>query len=539
MTSTSEQNLFDLASKAISQVCCENKAIDLRLFAFSVLAAAFTCKEQSTLILEGHPILTDRIARDVLSLFPSSTVMRVDFGRRELSIVRNLDCTRVLYIPDIERQVNIFNCIQNWSDNDGFWFKKIAEKTIHKVIVGKVAVLATCQDTKSIRNRYGWFFDKAWTLSKTVSEMVPSRDFVSLTNRFDDLKLSEQPAFKSVQAALVNMEGTPTDVELPPDVVAMSMHNPVECNKIATLYKSLTLLRRAPVTDDLIARFFWLTEKSQELTPVQNKVLAKVKELTLRLDKARLSTMNWIPSTIIAQKLNNEKVSRKTINRALAALCAAGYLVPKLVKNRGIAYEYMLGSTGEPFGLNTTLDTVEDRQTRRAASQALDGIKDPAAVPMLITALMGIDARARRAASKALVTIGSISVPALVSALKNADVYSGAAIVEVLGKIKDPAAVPSLIARLKEVNNESYRKHIAHALLTIDNSAGKKELLDIIVKLQDIELAFITYRMIKRHELPIEIKDMVIKKREDLEAQKDEANRRRQEELEAYRERLQ
>jgi len=87
---------------------------------------------------------------------------------------------------------------------------------------------------------------------------------------------------------------------------------------------------------------------------------------------------------------------------------------------------------------------------REAAAAALGRIGDAAAVPGLLAALRDESRQVREAAAEALGEIGAPAVPGLLAALRDADWRVRRAAAAALGEIGDAAAVPGLLAALRD-----------------------------------------------------------------------------------------
>ncbi|WP_028459444.1 HEAT repeat domain-containing protein [Chloroflexus sp. Y-396-1] len=110
------------------------------------------------------------------------------------------------------------------------------------------------------------------------------------------------------------------------------------------------------------------------------------------------------------------------------------------------------------------------------AARALGRIGDAAAVPELLAALRDADWNARRAAAEALVQIGAAAVPGLLAALRDASEWVRQVAASALGRIGDAAAVPELLHALRDANPD-VREAAAGALGRIGDAAAVPELL--------------------------------------------------------------
>nr|MDO8109717.1 hypothetical protein [Candidatus Sigynarchaeota archaeon] len=144
-----QKTINQLATVAISQLQLNKCWADQMRFVFAVAAASFTCRKSAAMILQGCPADTSRIAEDVLLLFPPAAVARA----ADINKVAVFRDTRVIYIPDIEHNLDVLSLLQQWTDGAGL------------MIAGeRVSLLVTCQDVQSIPPRFHWLHDIAWVL---------------------------------------------------------------------------------------------------------------------------------------------------------------------------------------------------------------------------------------------------------------------------------------------------------------------------------------------------------------------------------------
>lgn len=87
-------------------------------------------------------------------------------------------------------------------------------------------------------------------------------------------------------------------------------------------------------------------------------------------------------------------------------------------------------------------------QRRSSAAWVLGELREPAAVPSLVEALRDENEAVRREASLALERIGAPAAPRLLVALNDTDLDLQASLIKLLGKLKEQTAVPALIAQL-------------------------------------------------------------------------------------------
>ena len=95
-----------------------------------------------------------------------------------------------------------------------------------------------------------------------------------------------------------------------------------------------------------------------------------------------------------------------------------------------------------------------DTDLKRRLVEALGKLGDPQAVPPLIKALGDDWDDVRRAAAEALVKIGTPAVPALIQALGHRYSAVRRAAAEALGELGDPQAVPALTERLQDESGD-------------------------------------------------------------------------------------
>ena len=92
----------------------------------------------------------------------------------------------------------------------------------------------------------------------------------------------------------------------------------------------------------------------------------------------------------------------------------------------------------------------EQWQRRRGAAWALGKLQEPAAVPSLIEALGDENPNVRKEASEALQGIGKPAVPGLLKTLRSSNVDLRASVVQTLARMREPAAVSDLIDALAD-----------------------------------------------------------------------------------------
>jgi HEAT repeat protein len=91
-----------------------------------------------------------------------------------------------------------------------------------------------------------------------------------------------------------------------------------------------------------------------------------------------------------------------------------------------------------------------DPQVRGDAAEALGKTGEYPAIFALIDALKDVKMNVRRMATQALVSIGSLAVPALSEELAEGIECARECASEALGKIRDPQAIPALVEALKD-----------------------------------------------------------------------------------------
>jgi HEAT repeat protein len=153
-----------------------------------------------------------------------------------------------------------------------------------------------------------------------------------------------------------------------------------------------------------------------------------------------------------------------------------------------------LGAMGDVRAVRPLLATLNkdwsvEVQTR--AVEALGRIKDPRAVPFLITGLESIIPTIKRKAAEALVELGAASVQALCVALQDLNSQVQEESAWALGEIRDRRAAPYLIAALADEKWE-VRRGAAEALQKIDpdwsgSEAARRMIPHLIAALRDEE----------------------------------------------------
>jgi HEAT repeat protein len=134
--------------------------------------------------------------------------------------------------------------------------------------------------------------------------------------------------------------------------------------------------------------------------------------------------------------------------------------VPALVKalvDRSDAVRYCaaqaLGSIGDVSAVPALIEALKDRSAnvRCQAVQSLGELGDVAAVPALLEVLLGSDPFAREYAAQGLGKLGDVAaVPALMEALQHDNADVRSGAAEALGEIWDVAAIPALAQALRD-----------------------------------------------------------------------------------------
>jgi len=119
----------------------------------------------------------------------------------------------------------------------------------------------------------------------------------------------------------------------------------------------------------------------------------------------------------------------------------------------------------EWYPVNVEEHVIRHRVAKNYA--ALESMKSPAAVPALVAALKDDDKDICRSAAKALATIGQPAVSALLTAMSSAGAELCQIIVEIFGKIKDPITITPLIKILYDDNGGNIRDAAVNALSAI------------------------------------------------------------------------
>jgi HEAT repeat protein len=123
----------------------------------------------------------------------------------------------------------------------------------------------------------------------------------------------------------------------------------------------------------------------------------------------------------------------------------------------------------------------KDWRVRKTAVEALVTIRGESVIAGLLEALnAGDNAGARNSAIEALVQIGGAALETLLSVLTTPDPDVRKFIVDILGEIKDPGAVPALITRLVEDDDENIRVAAAEALGKIGDPRAVDALLSCV-----------------------------------------------------------
>lgn len=118
---------------------------------------------------------------------------------------------------------------------------------------------------------------------------------------------------------------------------------------------------------------------------------------------------------------------------------------------------------------------------RQTAAEALGQIRDERAAEPLVVVLKDTNNDVRKAATKALVKLGTLSVAPLVAALKDKEKQVREEAAETLGQIRDPQAVEPLVAALKD--KESWvREKAIEALGQIGDARAMEPLVAIYLE---------------------------------------------------------
>ena len=126
----------------------------------------------------------------------------------------------------------------------------------------------------------------------------------------------------------------------------------------------------------------------------------------------------------------------------------------------------------DPRSVSACIDTLPsgDAKVRRAAARALGTLGDEAAVPALLKVLSDENPEVSREASFALAKIGPAASAGLMQAIQDSTIAGKIAAANALGIIGDPAAIPALVAALQD--KDSYLQiAVANALARFNDPA--------------------------------------------------------------------
>lgn len=121
----------------------------------------------------------------------------------------------------------------------------------------------------------------------------------------------------------------------------------------------------------------------------------------------------------------------------------------------------------------------EDWAIREEAATLLGGLKDPRAVPPLVSILRDRDRSVREAAIGALAAIGEASVPAVAACLDDPDLSVQEAASAVLASIADDRALPPLLRALAS-HDWIVRMHAAKALGRVKDPCSVQALIPLL-----------------------------------------------------------
>jgi len=208
------------------------------------------------------------------------------------------------------------------------------------------------------------------------------------------------------------------------------------------------------------------------LIAVLNDPQWKVREQTAKA-LGKIGDKSAVPAMIAA--LNNDRSSMKerlaaflgkVIHSAVPAMIAALNNFRSSMKERGEDSEFH-----KPFGAFRGLDgpspSVSISYVREAAAIGLGEIGDASAVPALIAALEDDDPDVIKAATRALVKVGTLALPGLIAALKHRRLRVRRLAAAALGEIGDQSGVPPLEDADRKYH-ESYHCEFCDALRRLD-----------------------------------------------------------------------
>ena len=201
------------------------------------------------------------------------------------------------------------------------------------------------------------------------------------------------------------------------------------------------------------------------LIAVLNDPQWKVREQTAKA-LGKIGDKSAVPAMIAA--LNNDRSSMK---ERLAAFL--GKVIHLDVRNKLDAHGFY-GEDSEfhkPFGAFRGLDgpspSVSISYVREAAAIGLGEIGDASAVPALIAALEDDNPNVIKAATRALVKVGTPALPGLIAALKHRRLRVRRLAAAALGEIGDQSGVPPLEDADRKYH-ESYHCEFCDALRRLD-----------------------------------------------------------------------
>ena len=132
--------LLDLARKRFG-------TDDAGLLAFAIAAGGYLTGMRAVLALEGEPRDTGSAARDVLDLFPSSTILRVGGVASPVDEVSaaGFDGMRIVHVPFVP-DARFCNCFADWNEKQGYRFTVVRGRPRQRVekVAGKVVLVVEC-----------------------------------------------------------------------------------------------------------------------------------------------------------------------------------------------------------------------------------------------------------------------------------------------------------------------------------------------------------------------------------------------------------
>ncbi|MEO8846453.1 MAG: HEAT repeat domain-containing protein [Kofleriaceae bacterium] len=234
------------------------------------------------------------------------------------------------------------------------------------------------------------------------------------------------------------------------------------------------------------------------------RLLVQAKRVRAALDEARTREFDGLDKMLFDMR---ESYSADVIERELSSTLSPDANAPKLVQAfavLGITDRYLLavraarswqdraraattlGLLGELRAVKPLIegmrDPHEDADVKLACAEALGQIRSPDVLPLLVGELEHLDDWSSPRIAAVLIRFGDLAVEPLITALNSAsnlNVRVWAA--QVIGKLGDARAVPSLLARIHD-RSDALRTSVANALGDLHDARAVRALIDSVLR---------------------------------------------------------